>query len=76
MSEFEIADYAQMRRCRLAQLLDKPVTEQLHAGDQVAIVHGYVRSVTPDLTRWPVRWFVTIDDHVQGPMPSGAAAKT
>lgn len=60
LAEFETTEYAQMRRCRLAHLHGEMVDERFHNGDEIVVVTGYVHSVRPDLTCWPMRWSITV----------------
>ncbi len=61
LSEYQITEYAQMRRCRMAQLYGEAITEDITVGTQTATVCGYVQAVKPDLTQWPLSWKVTIE---------------
>lgn len=62
MPEFRTTNRAQMRRCRMAYLHGEPVDEAFDLETEVIIVSGYVRSVRPDLTSLPLKWFVTIEE--------------
>jgi hypothetical protein len=59
MATFEIADRAQMRRCRRAQLLGCILNELF---EERALISGYVRSIRPHLTPPTLRWTVTVLD--------------
>lgn len=60
MAKYETSVYAQMRRCRMAQLYSDTVDE--HFGEAGgAAVSGYVHSIRPELTSWPMRWTITIE---------------
>lgn len=62
MAKFETSDYAQMRRCRMAHLYGRMVDEHFKREDAADVfVSGYIRMVTPDLTCWPVRWTITVE---------------
>lgn len=54
----ETSDYTQMRRCRMAYLRGQSVDEMFDGG---LCVKGLVFSIRPDLTCWPLKWTVTID---------------
>lgn len=54
----ETSDYTQMRRCRLAYLHGHIVNEMFDGG---LCAKGFVFSIRPHLTSWPLQWTVTID---------------
>lgn len=56
MATFPTVDKAQMRRCRLAQLYGRSVSEAFEAGE----VTGYVHSVQMDLLSSPPSWLLVI----------------
>jgi len=58
LAKFETTNYAQMRRCRMAHLHGQRVDEMFEDG---ATVTGYIHTVRPDLTCWPLRWTITIE---------------
>jgi hypothetical protein len=58
LATFETTSYAQMRRCRMAHLHGEMIDERF---SDSAYVGGYVHSVRPDLTCWPLRWTVTVE---------------
>lgn len=60
VTTFVTTDYAQMRRCRMAHLYAETVNEIFESGNGMVPVNGYVQSVRPDLTQWPLTWTVTI----------------
>jgi hypothetical protein len=57
----ETTDYAQMRRCRMAHLHNRIVDEHFKHEDEDVFISGYIRMVSPDLTCWPLRWTITIE---------------
>lgn len=57
LATFETTDYAQMRRCRMAHLHGRPVDEMFEHG---ACAIGFIQTIRPDLTCWPLRWTITI----------------
>lgn len=60
VAQYETTDYAQMRRCRMAHLHSQLVDEQFKDEAGSVFVSGYVHTVRPDLTCWPLRWTITI----------------
>ncbi len=66
LATYETTSYAQMRRCRMAHLYGKMIDERFSealesSSSDNAHVGGYVHSVRPDLTCWPLRWTVTVE---------------
>jgi hypothetical protein len=62
VAKYETTNYAQMRRCRMAHLRGQMVDEHFKredGGDD--FISGYIRMVSPDLTCWPLRWTITIE---------------
>jgi hypothetical protein len=76
VAKFETTDYAQMRRCRMAHLYGRMVDEHFQREDaEDVFVSGYIKMVSPDLTCWPVRWTITIEQQsVELPAPALALA--
>lgn len=77
--KYETTDYAQMRRCRMAHLHNRMVDEHFTREDaEDVFVSGYIRMVSPDLTCWPLRWTITIeqpsDEKKSAEMPAMAIA--
>ena len=56
MANFPTTDKAQMRRCRLAQLHGRSISEVFEAGE----VTGYIHSVKMDLLSSPPSWLLVI----------------
>ena len=80
MAKYETTDYAQMRRCRMAHLHNRMVDEHFKRDDnQDVFISGFVRMVSPDLTCWPLRWTITIEqpafDQKPAEMPAMAMAE-
>ena len=62
VAKFETTDYAQMRRCRMAHLHGRMVDERFKGADAEDVyVSGYIHMVSPDLTCWPLRWTITVE---------------
>lgn len=61
LAEFQTTEYAQMRRCRMAHLHGEMIDEQFGDDRDAVKVSGYVHSIRPDLTCWPMRWSVTVE---------------
>ncbi|MDB5616625.1 hypothetical protein [Tardiphaga sp.] len=62
MAKYETTDYAQMRRCRMAHLHGRMVDEHFKREDAEGVyVSGYIQMVSPDLTCWPLRWTITVE---------------
>lgn len=71
MTKFETTDYAQMRRCRMAHLHGQMVDEHFTRADGGDVfISGYIRMVSPDLTCWPLRWTITIEQPSAGSPPA------
>ena len=64
MPTFETTDYAQMRRCRMAHLHGQTIDEVFGEDGGPRAVSGYVQSVRPDLTCWPLRWTIVVGEQV------------
>lgn len=66
LTKFETTDYAQMRRCRMAHLHGERVDEMFEGG---VCVSGFIRAIRPDLTCWPLKWSITLQqqtaDHAE-----------
>lgn len=71
MAKYETSNYAQMRRCRVAQLHGEIIDERFSDATDSAFVGGYVHAIRPDLTCWPLRWTVTVEPY---PMQSRSLA--
>lgn len=52
-----------MRRCRMAHLHGEKIEECFPDEAGSVPVNGFVHSVRPDLTCWPLRWTITIEAH-------------
>jgi hypothetical protein len=61
LATFETSDYAQMRRCRMAQLHGAMIEERFDGGAVGNQAGGYVHAIRPDLTCWPLRWTILIE---------------
>lgn len=61
MATYETTSYAQMRRCRMAHLYGEMIDERFSDETDSAYVGGYVHTVRPDLTCWPLRWSITVE---------------
>ena len=61
MAKFETTDYAQMRRCRMAHLHGQRVNEMFENGARAS---GLIQAVRPDLTQWPLRWTITVEQEL------------
>lgn len=61
LATYETTSYAQMRRCRMAHLYGEMIDERFGDVSDSADVGGYVHTVRPDLTCWPLRWTITIE---------------
>jgi hypothetical protein len=60
LTKFETTDYAQMRRCRMAHLHGQRVDERFEGGINAS---GFIHAIRPDLTCWPLRWSITLQQH-------------
>ena len=56
MASFPTTEKAQMRRCRIAQLYGRTISEAFEGGE----VTGYVQSIGADLLSSPMRWVIMI----------------
>lgn len=62
VTKYETTNYEQMRRCRMAHLHGRMVDEHFKSGEDAdVLISGYVKMVSPDLTCWPLRWTITIE---------------
>lgn len=62
VTKYETTNYEQMRRCRMAHLHGRMVDEHFKSGeDGDVFISGYIKMVSPDLTCWPLRWTITIE---------------
>jgi hypothetical protein len=60
LAKYETTDYAQMRRCRMAHLYGRRVEEQFTSDEGGVLISGYIHSIRPDLTHWPLQWTITV----------------
>ncbi|MET0527046.1 MAG: hypothetical protein ABW003_01650 [Microvirga sp.] len=63
MADFQTTEYAQMRRCRMAHLHGEMIDECFGDDQESVTVNGYVHSIRPDLTCWPMRWSITVETY-------------
>lgn len=73
LAEYETTEYAQMRRCRMAHLHGEMIDERFSNDHEAVHISGYVHSIRPDLTCWPLRWSITVETFAVASRPLALA---
>jgi hypothetical protein len=61
LADYQTTEYAQMRRCRMAHLHGEMIDERFSDDRESVAISGFVHSIRPDLTCWPMRWLITVE---------------